>query len=255
MGTNLQFQNLTPQDFGGKDGCNEYLVITKPEAVAKVHHDFFEAGCDAVETDTFGANRIVLGEYDLQDQVLEINRRAVEIAREQAKKFSTPAQPRFVVGSIGPGTKLPSLGHIRFDELKSVYKEQITGLVKGGVDALLIETCQDLLQAKTAVIAAEEYFAETGKRLPLIVQVTFERTGTMLLGSEMGAVIATLEMFPVDILGMNCATGPLEMADHLRTLCESSSKHISALPNAGLPENVGGGAPYPLTPPVHSKFY
>ena len=255
MGTNLQFQNLTPQDFGGKDGCNEYLVITKPEAVAKVHHDFFEAGCDAVETDTFGANRIVLGEYDLQDQVLEINRRAVEIAREQAKKFSTPAQPRFVVGSIGPGTKLPSLGHIRFDELKSVYKEQITGLVKGGVDALLIETCQDLLQAKTAVIAAEEYFAETGKRLPLMVQVTFERTGTMLLGSEMGAVIATLEMFPVDILGMNCATGPLEMADHLRTLCESSSKHISALPNAGLPENVGGVAHYRLTPQELADFH
>ena len=255
MGTNLQFQNLTPEDFGGKDGCNEYLVITKPEAVAKVHHDFFEVGCDAVETDTFGANRIVLGEYDLQDHVIEINRRAVEIAREQAKKFSTPAQPRFVVGSIGPGTKLPSLGHVRFDELKSVYKEQITGLITGGVDALLIETCQDLLQAKIAVIAAEEYFAETGKRLPLMVQVTFERTGTMLLGSEMGAVIATLEMFPVDVLGMNCATGPLEMADHLRTLCESSSKHISALPNAGLPENVGGVAHYRLTPGELADFH
>jgi len=255
MGTNLQFLDLTPHDFGGKDGCNEYLVITKPEAVRGVHRSFFEVGCDAVETDTFGANRIVLGEYDLQDRVLEINRRAVEIAREEAAKFSTPSHPRFVVGSIGPGTKLPSLGHVKFDELKAVFKEQITGLAQGGVDVLLIETCQDLLQAKIAVIAAQEFFEESGRRIPLMVQVTFERTGTMLLGTEMGSVIAALEMFPVDVLGMNCATGPLEMADHLRTLCEYSSKTISALPNAGLPENVGGVAHYRLTPQELADFH
>jgi 5-methyltetrahydrofolate--homocysteine methyltransferase len=255
MGTNIQYLNLTSRDFGGKDGCNEYLVLTKPEAVAGIHESFLKAGCDAIETDTFGANRIVLAEYDLGDRVIDINKRAAEIAREAAKKYSTPNQPRFVAGSIGPGTKLPSLGHIAFDELKAMYKEQISGLVQGGVDILLIETCQDLLQAKAAAIAAIEFFEETGTRLPLMVQVTFERTGTMLLGTEMGAVIAALEMFPVDVIGMNCATGPLEMSDHLRYLTENSMKPVSALPNAGLPENVGGTAHYRLTPGELADFH
>ena len=255
MGTNLQNKFLTPEDFGSKDGCNEYLVITKPDAILQVHRSFYEVGCDVVETDTFGANRIVLGEYDLAPLTHTINKKAAEIAREAAEEFSKTGQKRFVAGSIGPGTKLPSLGHIGFDELKSVFKEQIVGLIDGGVDVLLIETCQDLLQAKIATIAAEEFFSEGGRRVPVMVQVTFERTGTMLLGTEMPAAIAALEMLPIDILGMNCATGPLEMVDSLRTLCEYSMKPISALPNAGLPENVGGVAHYRLTPQELADFH
>jgi 5-methyltetrahydrofolate--homocysteine methyltransferase len=248
LGTNLQKLNLTPQDFGGKDGCNEYLVITKPDAVRSVHESFLAVGCDAVETDTFGANRIVLAEYGLESHVLEINEAAAKIAREAAQKYSTPDHPRFVLGSVGPGTKLPSLGHIGFDELKSACKEQCKGLMAGGVDGIIIETCQDLLQAKIAIIAAEELFRETGKKLPLIAQVTFESSGTMLLGTDVASVIATLEMFPVNVIGINCATGPSEMTELVRFLCENSSKNISVLPNAGLPENIGGVAHYKLPP-------
>lgn len=255
MGTNIQRLSLSPADFQGKDGCNEFLVVTKPEAISQIHQGFLEVGCDAIETDTFGANRIVLGEYDLANRAYELNVKAAQLARKIAQKYSTPDHPRFVVGSIGPGTKIPSLGHISFEEMKTVFKEQVTGLVEGGVDVILIETCQDLLQAKIAVIAADEFFTESGKRLPLMAQVTFERTGTMLLGTDMTAVIAALEMLPIDVLGMNCATGPLEMADHLRTLCEYSSKPISALPNAGLPENIGGVAHYRLTPKELADFH
>ena len=255
MGTNLQTQHLTSEDFGGKDGCNEYLVITKPDAIRQVHESFLKVGCDAIETDTFGANRIVLAEYGLEDRVVEINEKAARLAKELAQKYSTPEHPRYAIGSVGPGTKLPSLGHIGFDELRDSYKEQYKGLMAGGVDAILIETCQDLLQAKCAVIALVEYFKEIGHRLPVLVQVTFESTGTLLLGTEMGAVIATLEMLPVDVIGMNCATGPVEMAGHVKTLCENSVKHISVLPNAGLPENVGGVAHYHLTPKELADFH
>ena len=255
LGTNLQMLNLTSQDFGGKDGCNEYLVITKPDAIRKVHEDFLKVGCDVIETDTFGSNRIVLAEYGLQDRVVELNEKAARLAKELAHKYSTPDHPRFVMGSVGPGTKLPSLGHISFNELKESYKEQYQGLIAGGVDGLLIETCQDLLQTKIAIIAAVEYFKEIGKRLPIMAQVTLESMGTMLLGTDIQAVIATLEMFPVDVIGMNCATGPAEMAEHVRTLCESSVKHISVLPNAGLPENVGGVAHYHLTPKELADFH
>jgi len=199
MGTSIQFLNLTPEDFGGLEGCNEYLVITKPEAIRDIHESFLKVGCDAIETNTFGASHLNLGDYNIAEKTVEINQKAAQIAREVADQYSTPDHPRYVIGSIGPGTKLPSLGHISFDELKKNAKEQIHGLVTGGVDALIIETCQDLLQAKTTVIAAEEYFAEHKIKLPLIVQVTFETTGTMLLGSDMGAVIATLEMFPIDV--------------------------------------------------------
>ncbi len=255
LGTNLQTLNLTSQDFGGKDGCNEYLVITKPDAIRSVHESFLKAGCDVIETDTFGSNRIVLSEYGLQDRVVELNEKAARLAKELAQKYSTPDHPRFVMGSVGPGTKLPSLGHIGFEELKESYKEQYKGLMAGGVDGLLIETCQDLLQTKIAIIAAVEYFKEVGRRLPLMAQVTLEPTGTMLLGTDIQAVIATLEMFPVDVIGMNCATGPAEMAEHVRTLCESSIKHISVLPNAGLPENVGGVAHYHLTPKELADYH
>jgi len=255
LGTNLQTLNLTSQDFGGKDGCNEYLVITKPEAIQSVHESFLKAGCDVIETDTFGSNRIVLAEYGLEDRVVELNEKAARLAKTLAQKYSTPDHPRFVMGAVGPGTKLPSLGHIGFNELKESYKEQYKGLIAGGVDGLLIETCQDLLQTKIAIIAAVEFFKETGRRLPIMAQVTLEPTGTMLLGTDIHAVIATLEMFPVDVIGMNCATGPAEMAEHVRTLCESSVKHISVLPNAGLPENVGGAAHYHLTPKELADFH
>ena len=255
LGTNLQKLGLTQADFGGKDGCNEYLVITKPDAIRSVHESFLKAGCDVIETDTFGANRIVLAEYGLEGRAYELNEKAAQLAKEIAQKYSTPDHPRFVMGSVGPGTKLPSLGHIGFEALKESYVEQIKGLIAGGVDGILIETCQDLLQTKIALIAAEECFQQAGKRLPLMAQVTFESTGTMLLGTEVGAVIAMLEMFPVDVIGMNCATGPAEMAEHVRAFCESSVKHISVLPNAGLPENVGGVAHYHLTPKELADFH
>lgn len=254
MGTNIQNLNLKPEDFDGKDGCNEVLVITKPEAIEQVHESFLSVGCDAIETDTFGSNRIVLSEYDLADRVIELNRKAVELARKVAQKYSHPAKPRFVIGSVGPTTKLPTLGHISFDEMHSVFIEQITGLLQGGVDAILIETCQDILQAKIAAIAANELFEKTNQRVPLMVQVTMEQTGTMLLGTEMDAAIATLEMLPIDVIGINCATGPQEMVEHVRTLTQSAQKPISVLPNAGLPENVGGRAHYKLTPKLLADF-
>ncbi len=255
LGTNLQKLGLTSGDYGGKDGCNEYLVITKPDAIRGIHESFLKVGCDVIETDTFGSNRIVLAEYGLAERTAELNEKAARLAKEIAQKYSTPDHPRFVMGSVGPGTKLPSLGHIGFDALKDAYKEQIKGLINGGVDGILIETCQDLLQTKIALIAAGECYSDIGRRLPLIAQVTFEPAGTMLLGTEMSAVIAALEMFPVDVLGMNCATGPAEMAEQVRILCESSVKPVSVLPNAGLPENVGGAAHYHLTPKELADFH
>ena len=255
MGTNLQAQDLTANDFGGLEGCNEYLVITKPEAVYKVHESFLKVGCDAVETDTFGATRIVLAEYGLQDRTLEINKKAAELAREACSKFATKDHPRFVIGSIGPTTKLPTLGHISFKDMKAAFVEQITGLLKGGVDALLIETSQDILQSKIAVIAAGECFDRTGKRVPLMVQTTFEQTGQMLLGTDIAAALTTLEMLPVNVIGMNCATGPKEMSENVRYLAEHFSGFVSVLPNAGLPENVGGKAHYHLTPDELAHYH
>ncbi|MBN1688322.1 MAG: methionine synthase [Candidatus Omnitrophica bacterium] len=255
MGTNIQRLKLRPEDYGHKDGCNEYLAITKPAVIRDIHNGFLEAGCDAIETNTFGAASITLAEYGLQDRTFEINEKAARLAREAADAYSSESKPRFVLGSIGPGTKLPSLGHIHFDQLLPVYQEQIDGLIQGGVDALIIETCQDLLQAKIAVLAAEECFKKKNKRLPVMVQVTFEQTGSMLLGTEMSAVIQSLEMLPVITLGMNCATGPQEMADPLRFLCDNSTKPISAVPNAGLPENIGGVAHYKLTPKEFADYH
>ena len=254
MGTNLQKQDLRPEDFDGKDGCNELLVLSKPDAVAKVHEDFFKAGCDAVETNTFGSNRIVLAEYDLADRVIELNVKAVALARKIAQQYSTPEKPRFVVGSIGPGTKLPTLGHIGFDAMYSVFAEQTSGLLQGGIDALLIETCQDILQAKIAVIAANETMAKMSVRVPILCQVTVEAVGTMLLGTEISAALTALEMLPIDVIGMNCATGPQEMIDHVRYLTEHARQYVSVLPNAGLPENVGGHAVYKLTPNELADF-
>ncbi len=250
MGTSLQTQNLTAADFGGAEyeGCNEYLVFTKPDAVAKVHRDFLAAGADVIETDTFGATSIVLAEYDLADQAYALNKAAAELAKKVAAEFSTPEKPRFVAGSIGPTTKLPTLGHIDYDTMKATFAEQAEGLYDGGVDLFLVETAQDVLQIKAALNGIEEVFTKKGDRRPLMVSVTMELQGTMLVGSDVTAMLSILEPFPIDILGLNCATGPDRMADHIRYLSANSPFVISCIPNAGIPENVGGHAHYKLTP-------
>ncbi|WP_107667956.1 methionine synthase [Cyanothece sp. BG0011] len=249
-GTSLQSQNLTAEDFGGPEyeGCNEYLVHTKPEAVEKVHRGFLEVGADVIETDTFGGTSIVLAEYDLEDKAYYLNKRATEIAKKMAAEYSTPEKPRFVAGSMGPGTKLPTLGHIDFDTLRDAYTEQAEGLYDGGADLLIIETCQDVLQIKAALNAVEAVFEKKGNRLPLMVSITMETMGTMLVGTEISAALAILEPYNIDILGLNCATGPEQMKEHIKYLSEHSPFIVSCIPNAGLPENVGGQAHYRLTP-------
>lgn len=250
MGTNLQLQNLTAQDFGGSEyeGCNEYLVITKPEAVAKVHRDFLAAGADVIETDTFGGTSIVLDEYGLGDRAYELSKKAAQLAKSVAAEFSTPTKPRFVAGSIGPTTKLPTLLHIDFAAMKQSFMEQVEGLIDGGVDLLLVETCQDILQIKVTLNAIESVFQKLKIRLPLMVSVTMEVQGTMLVGTEINAVTTILAPYQIDILGLNCATGPDKMTEHIKYLSEHSQFVVSCIPNAGLPENVGGKAFYQLTP-------
>ena len=250
MGTNLQLQNLTAEDFGGAEyeGCNEYLVHTKPEAVAKVHRDFLAAGADVIETDTFGGTPIVLAEYDLAHLAYYLNKTAAELAKRVAAEFSTPEKPRFVAGSMGPTTKLPTLGHIDFDTMKDDFAQQAEALWDGGVDLFLVETCQDVLQIKAALNGIEEVFTKKGDRRPLMVSVTMETMGTMLVGTEINAVVTILEPYNIDILGLNCATGPDLMKPHIKYLSEHSPFVVSCIPNAGLPENVGGQAHYRLTP-------
>ncbi|MGF1494137.1 MAG: methionine synthase [Microcoleaceae cyanobacterium] len=250
MGTNLQVQDLTAEDFGGKDyeGCNEYLIHTKPEAVATVHRSFLEAGADVIETDTFGGTSVVLAEYDLADQAYYLNKAAAELAKGVTAEFSIPEKPRFVAGSIGPGTKLPTLGHIDYQTLEDAFTEQSEGLFDGGVDLFIVETCQDVLQIKAALNGIENTFEKKGERRPLMVSITMESFGTMLVGSEINAALTILEPYPIDVLGLNCATGPDLMKEHIRYLSEYSPFAVSCVPNAGLPENVGGQAHYKLTP-------
>jgi 5-methyltetrahydrofolate--homocysteine methyltransferase len=248
MGTNIQFRNLTADDYWGKEGCNELLVLSRPDVIAEIHAAFYGVGCDVVETDTFGSTRIVLAEYGLEERTRELNLAACKVAREVAAQFSTAERKRFVAGSMGPTTKLPSLGHITWDAMLAAYVEQAEALIEGGVDVLLVETCQDILQAKCAVAACFDAMKTAGKRVPLQVQVTLEATGTMLLGTEIGAALTALEVFDVDAIGLNCATGPLEMNDAVRYLGVNSTKHVSVLPNAGLPQNVSGRAVYLLKP-------
>jgi 5-methyltetrahydrofolate--homocysteine methyltransferase len=255
MGTNIQKRNPSADDFWGKEGCNELLVLSRPDIIRDIHADFFRVGCDVVETNTFGASRVVLAEYDLQDKVRELNLAAVKLAREAAQEFSTKDRPRFVAGSIGPTTKLPSLGHISYQAMLETYVEQISALIEGGVDVLLIETCQDILQAKIATIAAFDAMQAAGKRLPVQVQVTLEATGTMLLGTEIGAALTALDVYDIDLIGLNCATGPREMNDAVRYLGDNSTKYISVLPNAGLPQNEGGRAVYKLQPQELADFH
>jgi len=250
MGTNIQSQDLSLEDFGGEEyeGCNEYLIHTKPDAIAKVHEDFLAAGADVIETDSFGSSPLVLAEYGLQDMAYDLSKRSAELARTCADKFSTPEKPRFVAGSIGPGTKLPTLGHVTYDELKESFTVQAEGLFDGGVDLFLVETCQDVLQIKAALNAIEAVFAKKGERRALMVSVTMEVQGTMLVGTDISGVLAILEPFPIDILGLNCATGPDRMAEHIKYLTENAPFVVSCIPNAGLPENIGGHAHYKLTP-------
>jgi 5-methyltetrahydrofolate--homocysteine methyltransferase len=256
MGTNLQKHNLSAEDFQGKEGCNELLVLSRPDVIRDLHASFLEAGCDVIESDSFGSTSIVLAEYGLESRTRELNLAAARLAREVADKYSTPDKPRFVAGSIGPTTKLPSLGHIGYDAMAAAYREQAEALIEGGVDVLLIETCQDLLQAKIALAACQDAMRDaregrtpsTGRNVALQVQITLEAGGTMLLGSEIGAALAVLEVFQPDVIGLNCATGPAEMNDAVRFLCQNSTTPISVLPNAGLPHNEGGYAVYKLTP-------
>ncbi len=253
MGTNIQFRNPTVDDYWGKEGCNELLVLSRPDIIRDIHADFFRVGCDVVETNTFGATRIVLAEYGLEHDVEKINLAAVQLAKEVAASFND--RPRYVAGSIGPTTKLPSLGHISFDDMAAAFVEQARALIAGGVDVLLIETSQDLLQAKCAIAAMFDAMRLEGKRLPVTIQVTLEATGTMLLGTEIGAALTALEAYDVDIVGLNCATGPKEMNDAVRHLCDNSTKFVSCLPNAGLPQNVGGRAVYGLTPQELAEYH
>jgi 5-methyltetrahydrofolate--homocysteine methyltransferase len=248
-GTHLQSQNLTPDDFGGERlaGCLEYLVVSKPAAVENVHRDYLEAGCDVVETNSFGATRIVLAEYGLEDRAYELNVKAAQIAKRLAADYSYGGHRRFVAGSMGPTTKLPSLGHISFRQMADAYYEQASGLIDGGVDLLSLETCQDLLQIKAALRGIFEYFETAKRRVPIIVSVTIEAAGTMLLGTEISAALTAVEPFEIDVFGMNCATGPKEMSDHVRVLASQSPLPIFVMPNAGIPENIGGRAHYHLT--------
>ena len=248
MGTSIQTFAPTVEDYWGKEGCNELLVLSRPDIIRSIHASYLEAGCDVIETDSFGSSSIVLAEYDLQDRTRELNVAAARLAKEVALEYSTPERRRFVAGSIGPTTKLPSLGHISYDAMHATYVEQIEALIEGGVDILLIETCQDLLQAKITLAACHDAMKSTGVTLPIQMQITMEATGTMLLGSEIGAALAVLECFRPDIVGLNCATGPKEMNDAVRFLCQNATMPVSVLPNAGLPQNVGGRAHYALTP-------
>ncbi len=248
MGTMLQAHDLTLEDFQGYEGCNEILNVTRPEVVRAVHDEYFAVGVDAVETNTFGANLANLGEYDIPERIHELAAAGARIAREAADAWSTPDRPRWVIGSVGPGTKLPTLGHVTFAELRDAYQRNVEGLIDGGAHAILIETAQDLLQAKAALIGARRALTSAGSDLPLIAQVTVETTGTLLLGSEIGAALTALEPLGIDLIGLNCATGPAEMSEHLRYLSRHASIGLSCMPNAGLPVLGKDGASYPLTP-------
>ncbi len=249
-GTNLQLRDLSADDFGGPglEGCNEILVDTRPDVVAELHASFLEVDCDVVETDTFGAFAIPLAEYGIASRVEELNLAAARIARSAADDFATPDRPRWVAGSIGPGTKFPSLGNIRFAELRDAYQVQAGALLAGGVDLFVIETVFDLLQAKAAIIACRRAMAAAGRSVPLQVQVTIELTGRMLPGTEIGAALAALDPLRPDVIGLNCATGPAEMHEHLRHLAAHARMPVSCVPNAGLPSVVEGVMHYDLTP-------
>ena len=252
MGTMLQDAgergDLVFDDFAGLEGCNEILNDTRPDVVADIHRAYFAAGADAVETNTFGANLPNLADYGIADRIRELAEKGARIAREVADEMSGPDRPRFVLGSVGPGTKLPTLGHESYARLRDAYTECGRGLIAGGSDALVVETCQDLLQVKAAVLGLRRAMVAEGRRVPIVTNVTVETTGTMLLGSEIGAALTAIEPLGVDLIGLNCATGPAEMSEHLRTLAKHARIPLSVMPNAGLPQLGPRGAEYPLTP-------
>ena len=245
MGSNLQALDLSIDDWGGPnfENCSENLLYTRPDAIETVHRSFLDVGCDVIETNSFGGSEVVLAEFGIADKTYDVNKKAAELAKRLASDYSTYDKPRFVAGSIGPGTKLPTLGHITYPALKEAYREQVRGLIDGGSDILIVETCQDLLQTKAALAAIFEHFEKNKIKLPVIAQVTIEVFGTMLNGTEIGAALTALEPFPIDVIGMNCGTGPRHMTDSFRYLCENAPMAISVLPNAGLPE-VRDGAQY-----------
>jgi 5-methyltetrahydrofolate--homocysteine methyltransferase len=248
MGTMLQAANPTLEDFQNHEGCNEILNVSRPDIVRSVHNEYLSAGVDAIETNTFGANWSNLADYGIEDRIYELAFAGGKIAREAADSFSTVEKPRFVLGSLGPGTKLPSLGHTTYENLKIAYYTAAKGLADSGCDALLVETSQDLLQVKAAINGCRQAIGETERDIVLIAQVTVETTGTMLLGSEIGAALNTLEPMGIDLIGLNCATGPTEMSEHLRYLSKNAKVAISVMPNAGLPVLGTNGASYPLGP-------
>ena len=253
MGTMIQNANLGLDDFEGNDGCNEVLVRTRPDIIKQIHAAYYAAGADCVETDTFGGTRLVLNEFDLGHEAYSLNRTAAAIAREVAREFSTPERPRFVLGSVGPTTRLVSLGHITFDDLLANYEEQIGGLIDGGADGILIETCQDILQVKCATIAANRAAHKRGVQVPILVQVTVETTGTLLVGTDIAGALVVIESLPIDVIGLNCATGPDLMVEHVKHLGRHATRLVSVQPNAGLPQNVDGRAVYHLTPAELAK--
>ncbi|UGY90505.1 methionine synthase [Streptomyces gobiensis] len=247
MGTMLQAQDPSMADFQQLEGCNEVLNITRPDIVRSVHEEYFAVGVDCVETNTFGANHAALAEYDIADRIFELSESGARIARDVADEFQADGRARWVLGSMGPGTKLPTLGHAPYTVLRDAYQRNAEGLIAGGSDALLVETTQDLLQTKAAVLGARRALEATGVDMPVICSVTVETTGTMLLGSEIGAALTALEPLGIDIIGMNCATGPAEMSEHLRYLARHSRIPLACMPNAGLPVLGKDGAHYPLT--------
>ena len=251
MGTMIQAENPSLEDFENLEGCNEILNVSRPDLIKEVHRKYLAVGCDAIETNTFGANYANLAEYGIADRIYELAYAGGKLAREVADEFG---EPKWVLGSIGPGTKLPTLGHTDYEQLRSAYFECAKGLVDSGVDALLIETAQDLLQAKAAVVAAREAIDANERDVLLIAQVTVETTGTMLLGSEIRAALNALEPLGIDLIGLNCATGPAEMSEHLRVLSQHAQCGLSVMPNAGLPEIGPNGAVYPLSPSELAKY-
>ncbi|MBP1158731.1 MULTISPECIES: methionine synthase [Rhodococcus] len=251
MGTMLQAADLTLDDFLGLEGCNEILNETRPDVLADIHRAYFESGADAVETNTFGCNLPNLADYDISHRIRDLSERGTRIAREVADEMGPgrDGMARFVLGSMGPGTKLPTLGHAPFAVLRDAYTESALGMIEAGADAILVETCQDLLQVKAAIIGSQHAMEKLGRRIPIITHVTVETTGTMLLGSEIGAALTALEPLGIDMIGLNCATGPAEMSEHLRHLSKHSTLPVSVMPNAGLPVLGANGAEYPLTAP------
>src|SRR5208282_722871 len=248
MGTMLQASDATIDDFDGYEGCNEILNVTRPDIVAGIHDAYLEAGADCVTTNSFGANLGNLGEYGIAERIAELSEASARLARAAADRWAAPARPRWVLGSIGPGTKLPTLGHTTFRELRDTYQVNAEALLRGGADALIVETCQDLLQAKAAIIGASRAVRGMASDAVVIAQVTIETTGAMLLGSEIAAALSALEPMGIDVIGLNCATGPTEMGEPLRHLSAHSRVPVSCVPNAGLPSVVDGRMHYDLTP-------